>query len=219
MADRSVPPEAIQALLVLMGQDHTFDDAILQSVQAQEPRLLHVRFVEDVKRRMPTEMQAAVQPVILGVISMSRGREEFGIPVEDFVRDIVGAAGLNATPEQQDRLFALISRLLSTPSLAITAKAYDLLTENDANFHSARVVTDLRPIFADTTDKPTVAAIVHSLRLRVGSSQEVRDIYVALDEVDIGRLQDTLARAQGKASTLRRSYPDLKFLVLSEEAM
>lgn len=217
MADRPLPPDAQQAVSLLMVQSPSFDVALLNSVRAQQPRLLFVRFVEDVKGAMPPDLQAVVDPILMGVITLARGREEFGLPVEDFVRDILASSGVDG-PEQRDRLFAVLTQLLSSPPLAITAKAYDLLTENDTNFQSARVITDIRPVFADTSDKPTVALIVHSLRLRVGAYQQLREIYVALDEVDLSRLQDTLARAQTKASTLRRSYPDLRFPVLSEEA-
>jgi hypothetical protein len=85
--NRPIPPEALQAVSQLMVLGHDFDTALLRSVQSQPPRFLHLRFVEDVRKDMRTEMQGAVQNVILGAITMARGREELGLPAEDFVRE------------------------------------------------------------------------------------------------------------------------------------
>ena len=217
MTDRRVPPEAVDGLRQLLLSGSPFVGPLIGVLAAQEPRLLHARFTAEVQQKMPAQLRAPVPAVLNGLFSLSRGREELGLSVEDFVRDVSTSSSVKATAKDQKQLQSVLPALLSIPALAITAKAFDVLTENPGNFHSARVVTDLRPVFSDVASKPAFALIVHSLRIRVGTAEETHDVYVALDEADIARLQEVLARAQAKATTLRRSFPALKLPVITEE--
>src|SRR5690348_2873391 len=123
MAERPIPPEGLQALYQILNSDQAFVDMLLQNMNSAQPRLLHMRFVEDVQATLPPEARRPAQTVILGVIALSRWRDEYGLPVEDYAQEVVASQALNAPPEQRDRLFAVLTALMSTPSLAVTAKA------------------------------------------------------------------------------------------------
>ena len=87
-------------------------------------------------------------------------------------------------------------------SLSVTTKALDVLTSHDRVFYTARILTDLRPVFDESGDLIEAAVIVHNLRIHYGQDDDHRDFYVALDTRDIQSLRDVLDRADKKARSL-----------------
>jgi hypothetical protein len=113
--------------------------------------------------------------------------------------------------------------ILSAPVYTTTAVATDLQTQNARNFQSARIVTDLRPIFQDGVKAPpTGAVIVETLQIqtwiRDGSSEL---IFVSMDEADLKQLQSTISRALDKTKTLKAFVGDkgLSYFELEKEAV
>jgi hypothetical protein len=101
-----------------------------------------------------------------------------------------------------ERLRERLARLLPLKSLAITSKAYDLLTEHEHPFGTARVLTDVRTIFEDSDEgtAPAAALIVHVLKLRDLNGQEY---YTALSRSDLRDLHEVIQRAVRKEEQLR----------------
>ena len=84
-------------------------------------------------------------------------------------------------------------------------KAASALTAHESPFESARVFTDVRPIFGEQDPvsenaRPRAAVLVHMLQLRLAGEEARREIYVALDNRDLQTLIDALNRANGKES-------------------
>jgi hypothetical protein len=89
-------------------------------------------------------------------------------------------------------------------SLGITAKALDIFSENERVFCDARVVSDIRTIFAeDVSQPPHNAVIIHMLRLGYHEDGSHVDFYVALDSSDLVALKREIERAELKTETLK----------------
>jgi hypothetical protein len=103
----------------------------------------------------------------------------------------------------------LLVALAHQPSVLALIKALDLSTDYTNSFDNVRILTDLRPIFADQEDdKPAlvVAAIVsHVLRLTYLQDGELRTMSMAMDHSDLVNLQNACRRAITKADTLQGS--------------
>ncbi len=95
--------------------------------------------------------------------------------------------------------------MLSIESLATTASAVDVQTQHERPFHSARVFTDIRPVFGeDATVAPTGAVLSNVLKLEFfGESGRIQSRYFALDHADVKFLRDVLDRALDKTATLK----------------
>jgi len=87
-------------------------------------------------------------------------------------------------------------------SLGTTSKALDVMTEHERILCGARVITDVRSVFADPAEKPTAAVIVHMLKISYHQNREHKDFYVALDSSDVRKLKEILQRAELKAKSL-----------------
>jgi hypothetical protein len=108
-------------------------------------------------------------------------------------------------PEDEKNTLSLrLTRLLEIKaSLSLTSKALDVLTDADRIFYSAKILTDIRPVFDDEGKKIEAAVIMHNLRIHFGQDNEHRDFFVALDTNDIKELRSVLDRADRKAESLQ----------------
>ena len=89
-------------------------------------------------------------------------------------------------------------------TVAITAKAVDVITEHKHTYCTARILSDIRPIFSRKAESAEAAVIVHNLQIGYhdGGSGEHKEFYVTLDTDDIIALKDGLKRADKKTLVL-----------------
>jgi hypothetical protein len=119
------------------------------------------------------------------------------------------------TDDQRNLLAARLARLLGIKaSLRITSKALDVLTDADRIFYSAKILTDIRPVFDDEGKEIEAAVIIHNLRIHFGQDDDHRDFFVALDTNDIKELRAVLDRANKKAESLQKLLSNAKISYL-----
>jgi hypothetical protein len=140
-----------------------------------------------------------------GVFPLAMGAATVPVPLPDYIKDVV-----KAVQEEDDPLdfpvSLLVDRLneaLSIPSIELIAKAYDVMTEHGCTYSSARIVTDVRPIFAEVEDVPKAAVMIHMMNINYLEGTYRKTFAVALDEKDIDDLAKLLERAKKKAKTLK----------------
>jgi len=104
------------------------------------------------------------------------------------------------------RVSKLLPKLLAVDTVRIRSKAAYLRTDHARAFKSARVLTDLRPIFG-LNESTTIegAVVMHTLKLEYYQDDFARDFFVTLDDVDLETLRLAVVRAQNKAKALRAS--------------
>jgi len=135
-----------------------------------------------------------------------------GVSPATLAQDLVET--LNATDEVQLRIEPdkiapfkerVIRALSFEKSLGITAKTLDVMTQHSRTFCSARILTDVRPVFYSDPKKPPAAAVViHTLQIRYHEgSADHKEFFVALDNEDLNELSSVLARAKDKAGSVR----------------
>jgi hypothetical protein len=112
---------------------------------------------------------------------------------------------LKLPDEDSEQFEQRLVMLLSSGPLDIAGKASNLRLEYERFLQEARIITDIRPIFgADLSEPPSGALVAHTLKLTYWDEKnESRDLYIALDAVDIRNLSDLLERAKTKANSLQ----------------
>ena len=110
---------------------------------------------------------------------------------------------------QADLIRRYLGKFLSTESLIVTSKAFDVLTEHEHTVHDLRIITDLRPIFKESSleepvGAPVAAVITHTLKISYHRGREVAEFFLALDDQDIDLLKQLFARAEAKESSLKQ---------------
>lgn len=145
---------------------------------------------------------------VLATLYILRARRESPIP--DFIEELyqaldeAGTEGLAFSEYDRARFGDRLALLLDVESISVESKAVDVQYDNERTFHSARIVTDIRPIFgSDPQEPPTGAVIVHMLRITYRERNRTRDLFVALDSEDVGTLSELAKRAHSKATSLK----------------
>jgi hypothetical protein len=146
------------------------------------------------------------------------------VPLADFVEDVCDA--MEALPQEELRLphsereqfKEKLHVLLGSDFFSIVAKAYDLATE-ERTFCSARILTDLRPVFGShVEDGPQAMVVLHTLKLIFHEgSQRHQEFFVALDAGDLRALRKVIDRAEAKAGSLRPTVKDIRLFGIPKE--
>lgn len=150
------------------------------------------------------EIIEALLPLYMLKGSSTKNTSEF---VEDVIASLkIGASEENKlTKKQATPLANRLTKLLGLEAIDLSAKAMSLLLEQQCTFTSARILTDIRPIFDHDASKPIAGAVlVHNLKIEYLENSEEKEFFVALDRRDLQRLLDTLTRAQQKESGIKQ---------------
>lgn len=108
----------------------------------------------------------------------------------------------NLSDVDSDDLKARLEELLRTSSVSLLTRGQELLFERDNVFTGARVVSDIRHLFArDGAERIDGAVVIHSLRIRKRGADKPTTI--ALDVADLEQLRAAVDRALAKEVALR----------------
>ncbi len=133
------------------------------------------------------------------------------VPADAFASDVCSALRELGREELKDANWDEAKKRLATlvllDSLAVVARGAQIAADNERLFCTARILTDIRPIFRrDVSTGPAGAIIQHVLRLSFHEevADETSDFYVALSSSGVRELQAILARAAEKEDSLKK---------------
>jgi hypothetical protein len=152
-----------------------------------------------------TIAEAAVEPLAEALLSLELLRASHGYPVKDIAEAVAMSEGFrdDADSLTTAKISDALQNLLPIGKLSRLAKAYDLGSSYERQFHLSRVLTDIRPLFDDEVSVPPPGAlIVHQLELRGFVNGELRTSYWVMNGRDLDRLKEQIERAQGKSQAL-----------------
>lgn len=97
------------------------------------------------------------------------------------------------------------ARLLAPDgAIASSAKAADLLLEQQHIFCSARIMTDVRPLFDEHAQCVERFLPFHTMSLAYYEGRETRTMHIAMDSKDLARLRDQVEHAEQKERVIRQ---------------
>ena len=146
-----------------------------------------------------------IEDFVRTILALSGLRSEMDVSADELAEDVCRAMGGTGDLPQADynRLKSRLVQLLSSGPLAMTAKISDVVTEYEHLLCTARILTDVRPVFPEPLGRPTVMGVMHNLKITYHEGRETREFYVAMDDRDIANLRALLERAERKSTMLR----------------
>jgi hypothetical protein len=207
---------AVQKLASLTAEEAS---QLLEAVQKEAGQLYPQKLVDQVAQKLPTLDKGTVEEILPALVSLSYTRFATGLSSEKLAAAVSTSDDLEVPEPDRTRVQHLIRQLLDSDAIAITGKAVTVLTAHQRTFSSARVITDIRPVFKNGADRPLAAVIVHQLNITYQEGSQRSNYFVALDTRDVAKLQQVLSRASAKADTLRALILDsgLTYLEVPDE--
>jgi len=212
-----VPDEARAGLVQLAGLDNAAFNRIADVLSRPPPSLRQSRFINGLGVELGKDFAGDIQSLMAAILSVASGREASRYKPAEFAEGVALSKDLKLARPLRNTLNRRLVEVLQIPSVIVTAKAWDLLLENEHNFRSSRVLTDLRPIFVHGHDTPRAGLVLHQLRVTHGNQHSDQDTIITLDDLDLLELMETLNRAQLKAEQLRSALSGTDIKVLKQE--
>lgn len=206
-----IPEQQKAALAQLLRSPQKERKQLLDALHEAKPSLFGRNFTSAwIKKAGASKADAHELFHLLSALYASM--DIIGEPAEAFaskVCDTIIASKDPALPTKDvdwNEFKAYLAQLLSLDdTLGVSAKATQIRLEHEHVFRTARILTDLRPIFGRDVDKgPTAAVVVHQAKItyRESGQEMTKDFYMALDSDDIVELKKLLERASRKEASL-----------------
>jgi hypothetical protein len=144
---------------------------------------------------------------LLGLQSMIRHKRIGPEEAVKAVREALQSADPKWTDAELRRWDALeqdFQALISSPAVRRVSVTLELTYEYENLLQSARIVTDIRPMFNEDVSAIEGAVISHTLRVRYDSAEGDHSLSLAMDQNDIKDLQRQCERALQKATAAQR---------------
>src|SRR5579863_4804889 len=196
--------------------------SLLRALEAAEPTISASVLAKHVSPQVDLSPELLRQ-VIVAAGSLYVTRDQRGVSTGEFAEAVVQAAVEEKLLDRGDseatsRLKERISRLLSLDqSLGVSAKATELLVRHKNPLLTARIFTDIRPVFTGEENPiPRAAVVVHTLELLTNTDGHRLSHYVALDSTDLQTLKRIVDRAIHKEASLKTVMASLPLVEIKE---
>ena len=103
-----------------------------------------------------------------------------------------------------EKLRPVVARLLEVEGVHIIAKAMDLAFDYANLLSSAKIISDIRPVFDDKKGEIIGAIVSQVLRLEYQSAKGRDSISIALDKSDVENLRDVCEQGLNKSAAIHR---------------
>lgn len=171
--------------------------------------------IHDIAKNLSERLGATFES-LLGVCRMFVGLYQAFIigpskmPAEKLAEDLVQSCKqLKLAPDDYNwgPFKAVLQGVMSKPDspLALLTHAYGASMQNSYTLGTTSVGTDIRPIFALSSDQPKCCIIVHQLIVHYFVEDGQRRIVFSLDRTDLSSLQTQIQEALAKEEVLRKT--------------
>ena len=208
MADLTIPERHRNGVVKLLKLSEDSFSQMVSALEGVGPKLfpdnLSSQMISKIKGVSPED----VSEIVTTIMTLSSHRMHDDSTAEELAEQVVQAAIEANIPIKSDKeRITFKYRLLKffeLNTLFVSAKALGILLSNENLFCSARILTDIRPVFGtDPTVAPTAIVMVHMLDLGYHKDGELKHLYIAMDSIDIDTLREALNRAEMKAESLK----------------
>jgi len=205
-----LPPEALPDLDKIASLAPDAFESLLTAIKQTGPTLRGWEFSNNIAKKVPLIDRGDVGSLMSATVSLYviRGRSDVSLSAQEIADGIMSSSLIAEsqvfTPEKKQILSDRIIKLLDCDkSIGVTSKAFDVMTEHENVFCDARILSDIRPVFANQPETADAAVIIHNLEIGFHCNGERQEIYVALDTRDIKHLKMIIERAEKKDKALQ----------------
>jgi hypothetical protein len=150
--------------------------------------------------------------IIHAIIPLNGVRRSLQLPTETFVKAISQTVSEEATDDWKkenlrgwnDLIEELQPFFEPDNFFAQTSKAFELLSQRPAVFQHVKILTELRPVFDEATEKTLAVIQSNTLILRFWDGGDMKAVHVTLDQDDLDALIEEVEHAKEKSRVSQR---------------
>lgn len=168
--------------------------------------------------------QSDAEEILDTLTSLYRVRASADVTVSEFVTDVCESMrygvrkDLRLSEAELPKFKERITKFLSLDILNRLTKGVILRYDHEHPFCTARILTDARPVFGiDPQEPPESIVIFHMLKIEYHEGRSIREIYFALDESDLTKLENLIDRAKKKAASLLKALTASNMKIVSPD--
>lgn len=214
MASARFSPNTLAALAAIRELEVPKLQDLIQRLRALSPAPLKTSTLRDQLKEAFGEKAGQVAPQLLGLYGGKRiNRWKPRKLVQNLTRDLALLEEDRWTDDELEKwrgLEPLLEDLFGIEVLDTASKAIDLAYEYANLFQSARIVTDIRPVFDESASEIAAAVISQTLRIYFSSEEGDHSLSIALDQLDLERLRESCDRAIKKARVAQKLIGESK---------
>lgn len=210
----SIPEDYRLGFAILRGLEDDQVQELVLAIEEERPTRRRAGLYSRVASKVESIERSELDAMMDTLLSLFALRDELRLPTPEFIRTVSEAMEDSAFDElafpdgeSRESFEATLIEFLEIDNLEITAKAINLMYEQDHIVHgNPRVLTDMRPIFSSDPAEVSVrgAMVTYALKFEYHEGSRVEELSVALNAEQVDGLIDTLERARSKAENLEQ---------------
>ncbi len=201
-------PNQVADLKTICSIDVESLQRLVTTLQKLSPPPLQLKQLRLEITRVVTDQEPATDALLRQLMGLYELIGQLGISADEVIKR--ARAGIEAAqpPWGEDEISAWSQResalkeLISTSAVRVVAKTLDLSYEYANVLQTARIITDVRPVFTSDATGIDGAVISHKLFIRFYNVEGQKTFTMTLDEGDVKGLRAQCERALQKATTI-----------------
>jgi hypothetical protein len=212
-----IPDEQIPAIVKIRRLSNTSVRELIAALKSAAIEPDSEKMAAQIADRVPgiqIEDLAAIVDVIYELYFV---REFANVSQSRFLEDLIQGLRDTAKPDLELKEAEVPSiedrfkRLLTIDTLNAVAKSARLQRDGERLYCTAKILSDLRPVFtSNAMSRPVGAVITHTLKLDYHKGADIKEFFIVLDSEDLGKLKEVVERAHAKDKTLRGLLKNMK---------
>lgn len=197
----------------------------INRLSSERPIPLDPNGLESVVREVIPEPLGAAKSILRQALALHGLIKQRGFESFPLLEAVTAAIRKEATWSGDEivrwtGLLPQLNNLLNLQAVHLVSATLDLSYEHENIYASARILTDIRPVFSRDATKIDGAVVSSTLYLRFENIEGGRELSIAMDESDVKELMKQCERALRKAATaqnLMDSVAKVPTIITGEE--
>jgi hypothetical protein len=207
LASIIIPEGALPDLKRIVELDDKLFSSLMSVIGEATPTLTREQFSSKISEKIKLPDEGDLPAVLRTAFVLYGFKERTGISTQELTQAVTDSEPVKKAEFLADKIEKLRSRLALLlgfdKSLGVTLKALDVMTEHERIFCRARILSDIRPVFAEELESAPAAMIIHNLQIGFHEYGRHHEYYFALDTDDIQKLKKIIERAEKKTIALQ----------------
>lgn len=203
-------PQQLADLKALTTVDAALLKRVVSSLLELSPRPLDSKTLRDNVRNIIGDREEVADALVRQTLGFYALMGQLNLTPEEIISRV--GAGLESADspwsQEEIRLWRerepILRDLLSSDVIRIVGKTLDLSYEYANVLQTARIITDVRPVFTSDATSIDGAVISHKLFIRFYNVEGQKTFTLTLDEGDLKRMRSQCERALLKANTIKK---------------